>query len=255
MVRQSIDLLELAKSTALDAARIVSSTKNEVIGAVESVILSGRETKIAGDRILEAEILKKLTPTGISILTEESGYIDQKNKDGLLWIVDPLDGSVNFSRGTGPCAVSIALWKNMAPYFGVIYSLHDKCLAWGGAEFGAWQDSYSISVNSKTRKGDAILCTGVPARFDLTNGAMVKKFTETIFSFAKVRMIGSAAASLLLVAKGAADAYCEEDIMLWDVAAGLAIVEGAGGKTCCDVREGTYQYSIKAANRILIDQF
>lgn len=253
-MHQFLALLELAKNTALEAAHILCSSENGVIGAVETVALSGRETKIAGDRILEAAILEKLAHTGISILTEESGYIDKKNQDGLLWIVDPLDGSVNFSRGFGPCAISIALWKDMKPYFGVIYSLEEKCLAWGGVEFGAWLDSYPISVSNKAKKCESILCTGIPARFDLANVSMVKKFTETIFSFSKVRMIGSAAVSLLLVARGVIDAYYEEDIMLWDVAAGVAIVEGATGKSYLNFKKGKYQCLLKASNHILIDE-
>jgi myo-inositol-1(or 4)-monophosphatase len=75
------------------------------------------------------------------------------------------------------------------------------------------------------------VCTGFPSRFPASDVNAIGDYMSHILAFSKVRMIGSAAASLLLVARGAADAYFERQIMIWDVAAGLAIIEGAGGST------------------------
>ena len=103
------DLIDIAKQTTLDAAEIILSKSNE-LNNIEYTLLSGKETKIKADEVLEDLIIKKLAKTGINILSEESGYININNSN-LIWIIDPLDGSINFSRNTGPCAISIALCK------------------------------------------------------------------------------------------------------------------------------------------------
>jgi len=247
------ELIELAKIAARDAARIISVSR-EKFGKVQSVVLSGKETKIIADQVLDKIILDRLDNTGISVLSEESGYLERNNTDGLLWIVDPLDGSLNFSRKSGPSAVSIALWKDMCPCFGVIYLLDEAKLAWGGSGFDAWLDQKPIITSDRSEKKLATLCTGIPARFNSKDSKSVKKFTDVIFGFSKVRMIGSAACSLLLVASGSADAYWEEDIMLWDIAAGFAIVEGAGGRLRYECRSDSYQCSAIAANPNLIEK-
>ena len=245
------ELVDLAKIVAYDAARI-ASTSREKLGKIKSVVLSGKETKIIADRVLDKIILERLDNTGISILSEESGYLDRSNTDGLLWIVDPLDGSLNFSRKSGPCAVSIALWENMRPCFGVIYLIDEEKLAWGGKRFGAWLDQKPIIISDRSEKNLATLCTGIPARFNSKDSKLVNKFNSMIFGFSKVRMTGSAACSLLLVASGSADAYWEEDIMLWDIAAGFAIVEGSGGRLCYKRHSDSYQCSAMAPNPSLI---
>ncbi|NTW99019.1 MAG: inositol monophosphatase [Geobacteraceae bacterium] len=224
-------LLHLAKGLARDAAKHLSESRNLAARVIEDVQLSGREVKIAADRVLDKVIIERLASTGISLLSEESGFLDQGNNDGLLWVIDPLDGSINYLRGVGPSAVSIALYQNLQPVFGVLCEIQNASLAWGGRSIGAWRDDVKIRVSSTGQKKDAILYSGIPARFDFGNKETVAAFNQMIFGFSKVRMIGSAACSLLQVASASADAYWEDNIMFWDVAAGIAIVEGAGGVT------------------------
>jgi myo-inositol-1(or 4)-monophosphatase len=80
----------------------------------------------------------------------------------------------------------------------------------------------------------------------------MRRFKDLVAPYAKVRMLGSAAVSLLHVANGSADAYCEQNIMLWDVAGGLGIVEGAGGKIVLRKAGGEWCYSVFASNPRLL---
>ena len=113
--------------------------------------------------------------------------------------------------------------------FGVIGEYPSGRVAWGGAGLGAFIDSTPIRVSTTMSKSRGVLCTGFPSNFDFGSERATARFLGIAGDFAKVRMLGTAALSLMHVAMGSADAYSEGDIMLWDVAAGLALVEGAGG--------------------------
>jgi myo-inositol-1(or 4)-monophosphatase len=113
--------------------------------------------------------------------------------------------------------------------FGVVYSADDDAVFWGGPGIGAFRGDEPITVSQLSDRARASVCTGVPARVDVSDPVYKKRFWDVISGFGKIRMLGSASMSLVYVASGVADAYCEDGIMIWDVAAGLAIVQGAGG--------------------------
>ena len=106
--------LELAKSTAIAALKVLSDLNPE--STVFSFDASlPREMKAASDRILEEIILEQLRTTGLDILSEEAGQIYSGNEEELRWVVDPLDGTVNYIRGLGPCSVSLSLCRGDTP--------------------------------------------------------------------------------------------------------------------------------------------
>lgn len=227
-------LLEVAKKATLNALTALSSTK---LDSIEYRFLPGltREMKADVDKLLEGVIFDSLVQTNIPILSEEAGEMPLEYKSPLKWIVDPLDGTVNFVRGCASSAVSIALWSGERPLFGVVGEYPGNSISWGGKRFGAFKDDAPIHVSKVGAIDQSIICTGFPSRFDL-NTNNIQKFIENCSRYGKVRMFGSASLSLLRVASGSVDAYYEEEIMIWDVAAGLAIVEGAGGYF--EMREG-----------------
>ena len=236
------ELLALTKSVATNAGRLLLGS---IEGHQRNYEFSSdvrREIKARADALLDKEILDRLRPTGLALLSEESGTLAGASTSPLWFIIDPLDGTVNFVRDLGPSAISIALWHNQTPIFGVLCLLPTLALAWGGAGLGAFLDDQRIAVSGFTNKEQAVLCTGVPSRLDLVSPAAGRDMVEMIRSYGKVRMLGSASLSLLQVAKGAADAYAEQEIMIWDVAAGLALVEGAGGKV--NVVPGSYEHAL-----------
>ncbi len=191
--------------------------------------LNGRETKFAIDLEINELLSAELAESGIPILSEESENSARSTICGLQWVVDPLDGSVNFARGAGPHAISIALWRNGAPAFGVIQRIDTDDLYVGGATIASTCNGEKISVSSNSEASYCIVASGIPARLNLSDEGNAKEFLADVTPFAKVRMIGSAAVALCMVAQGTFDCYVEREIMLWDVAAGLAIVAGAGG--------------------------
>lgn len=242
-------LLSLAKDAAQKAVKALA----EVGAGSSSYTFSDelpREMKATVDRVLEEIILSYLKPTGLPILSEEAGDLDGTVNAGLRWVVDPLDGTVNFMRGLAPCAVSIALCLKDVPVFGVIGEYPSHRLAWGGRSLGAFVEGSPIHVSTIQDKSKAILCTGFPSRFDFA-GVSAPAFIELVSSYGKVRMLGAASLSLLQVAKGAADAYAEQDIMIWDVAAGLALIEGAGGRVSVSSGRHKNSHNIYASNGLL----
>jgi myo-inositol-1(or 4)-monophosphatase len=189
-----------------------------------------KEIKSEADAILDHLIMRRLRPLGMAILSEESGYIEGNHPDHLWFIVDPLDGTFNFVRGMSPSAVSIALWQGGTPVFGAVYDLSTDYVYSGGPSVGAHCNGAPIAVSTTNQAATASIHTGFPARLDTESKRTEAEFWRMVKPFGKVRMIGSAAMSLVNVARGITDVYAERNIMLWDVAAGLAIVQGAGGE-------------------------
>ncbi|NQU09815.1 inositol monophosphatase [bacterium] len=204
---------------------------------------AGRDIKTRADLAAEECILARLAPSGLAVLAEETAPAGPSADDAPRWLVDPLDGTMNFSRGFPVCAVSVALWQGTTPLLGVVYDLGQASLYTGVCGVGAWRNGRPIAVSRTANRSQAILATGFPTGRDYRAAALAR-FVRQVQSFKKIRMIGSAALSLAYVAVGVFDAYYEEDIMLWDVAAGLALVVGAGGRM--RIRPGRLSQSVVA---------
>ena len=210
-----------------------------------------KEIKASVDVALEKEILDILTPTGLSILSEEIGIVKSGTSE-LYFVVDPLDGTFNYIKDSGPYAISIALWRGNNPVFGVIFDLNNNKLAWGGKGIGSFYDSSKINVSNINNKKIASIFTGFPSRLKL-DSKNEHSFFDLVSSYSKVRMIGSAAISLLNVARGSADIYVEKNIMHWDVAAGIAIVEGAGGRVKYEAGSIDHSLNVYASNGLILE--
>jgi len=223
--------LNLATEAATKAGRYL--LKN--IGNDHDIVAE-EEREIHFQFDLEAEkiIINELqNGPAYKIVTEEGGSIDAAGgRCGYTWIVDPLDGSINYSEGIPLSCVSVSLWENSSPVLGVIYDFNRDQLYKGVVGIGAWVNNHPIHVKPFRSPAKAILCTGFPASMDFSETTM-NTFINRVQKFRKVRMIGSAALSLACVASGKVDAYYEKDIKIWDVAAGLALVKAAGGEIIC----------------------
>ncbi len=217
--------LKLSTEVAKKAATDIFSDQNSVILADFE-----RDIKIRGDIKLNEIIVNHLTNgSPYPVFSEEGGNsIVEWTKEKYRWIVDPLDGSLNFSRGIPLSCVSIAFWKSMEPLVGVVYDFNRDELFTGVVGEGACVNGKGIRVGCVTEERNAVLCTGFPVSTDFSERALLR-FVRNIQSYKKVRLLGSAALSLAYVASGRADVYEEHDIALWDVAAGIAIVMAAGG--------------------------
>jgi myo-inositol-1(or 4)-monophosphatase len=240
--------LDLAVEVARDASLSIFPDSDKNITAN-----LGRDVKLEGDIRLNQLIVRRLQEnTPYAVLSEEEGFSKGKldNKE-YLWIVDPLDGSLNFSRGIPLFCISIALWREMEPLLGVIYDFNRDEMFTGLVAEGAWLNGMPIKVSDVVEESEAVLCTGFPVSTDFSEPALLN-FVKDIQSYRKVRLLGSAALSLAYVASGRADAYYENDIAIWDVAAGIAIVKAAGGVVHFRPSEINNRLIVRAANGFLL---
>lgn len=162
------------------------------------------------------------------ILSEETGEIPSFNE--YKWIIDPIDGTVNFANGIPLCCVSIGVEKNGSMIAGAVYNpfLDEYFFAEKGS--GAELNGKKISVSNKTSVGTSCIVTGFPYTYlDSANGPL-QVFEKLIRQGIAVRRLGSAAIDLCWVAAGRFDGFYEHSLKAWDSAAGFLIVEEAGGR-------------------------
>ena len=241
--------LKIAKTAALAAGDILRTKKCDLN---EETFSSNRDIKLEAD--IAAEILiKKIIQdaSDIPILAEESGK-SSKNLGDIFWVVDPLDGTANYSRNIPLCCVSIALIKNLTPVMGVIYDFNNNDLYEGSSQQKALLNNKEITVSQTSRYAEGIIVTGLPNNTDYSDEAMLK-MVKDFQSWRKVRMIGSAAMASVYVASGKADVYKEFGTYLWDVAAGAAIVNAAGGTASITNQKDNFQVDAFFSNSTILD--
>jgi len=245
-----MDLLKLSKNAVVHALDKLIELDKKNIKDYQFSNEVPREVKAEADIIIEKILIDKLSISDLSILSEESGLIKSESNSNLRFIIDPIDGTVNFIRGICNCSISVALFDGNTPVFGVLASYPSGIIAWGGKGIGAFMGEMPINVSSikDTKKG--VLCTGFPSRFEFNSKTILEQI-HLMQSFNKVRMLGSASQSLLQVAQGSVEAYVESKIMIWDVAAGIAIVEGAGGEFRINKQDYNYPIEVIASNNLI----
>jgi myo-inositol-1(or 4)-monophosphatase len=146
------------------------------------------------------------------------------------WIIDPIDGTVNFFYGIPHFAVSIAHRRNGVITAGVIYQpMTDELWVASRATGSVTLNGRAIRVSGRTKLADAIVAVGV-SKTESSIGKGLPILGKMMRSARKTRMMGSAALDIAYVASGRLDAYIESQISLWDIAAGMLMVELAGGK-------------------------
>lgn len=237
------DLLSTARQAAAFGAELLRTDFLDDAGIADT---SGKDIKTLADVATQERILSVLSSTGIPVLAEE-GEHQTSDLNGRMWFVDPLDGTLNFSRGFPIAAVSIALWEKGKPLLGVVHDIFSNQVYSGLTGQGAWLDDQKINVSAVDIKGQAVLATGFPSGRNYDTDSLLP-FVHSVQSYKKVRMLGSAAMMLAQVAAGRFEAYEEADIYIWDVAAGLALVQAAGGTFSMTPGSGPYKYHVRATN-------
>ena len=158
------------------------------------------------------EELKKARPN-YSILSEENGSEINNDKNNT-WIIDPIDGTINFLHGVPHFAISIALKSNNEIVSGLIYDPIKDDMFFAEKDSGAFQNNQRIRVSNKIDINDCLFVTGGKIKNDYN------------FTY---RKSGCAALDLAYVASGRYDGYFQNDLNLWDIAAGIVLVKEAGG--------------------------
>lgn len=165
----------------------------------------------------------------------DCGFITEEetiNKTGerYNWIIDPLDGTTNYLYGIPTFAISIALQENEKTILGVVYEVIRKECFYSIRGEAAYLNDEQIQVSDRRGIDTALIATGFPySEFEFVDRQM--QFMKTLIHEARgIRRIGTAAVDLVYVACGRFDVYFEAKLNPWDVAAGIFIVEQAGGK-------------------------
>lgn len=206
-----------------------------------------RDVKVKADQFLDGIIRKQLNEkTDFPIISEEM-ISSHKLGEGYQWIVDPLDGSLNFSKSIPIYCISISLWKGLDPLIGIIYDLNRDEIFTGIIDRGAWLNGAPIAPSEVSINTKAILATGFPVKADHTKLALLN-FVTDIQKYKKIRLLGSAALSLAYVACGRVDCYIENNINIWDVAAGLTLIKSAGGLVEYTQPNNDMKLQVKASN-------
>ena len=211
---------ELVREAFREARTILQKSDRANNGFIE------REIKISTDIELDIFFRNYLEKkTSIHVYSEES--LGSSPLEGKCWIVDPIDGTLNYYRNIPFYSSSIALWEDGRPLMGFIYDyVHDEFYA-GEVGIGSTLNGSAIKVSS-TLKSSGIKATGIPSHTKIRDS--LNMFNESLEHYKKLRWLGCASLSLAYVACGRVDAYEEKGIKLWDVAAGMALVTAAGGR-------------------------
>ena len=188
------------------------------------------------------------------ILSEEAGEIIQDSN--YKWIIDPIDGTVNYANRIPICCVSIGIEKDGKMILGAVYNPFIGELFFAEKGKGATLNNKTIHVSNKVDVKTSCLVTGFPYTYlDEANGPL-QVFDKLIRKGVPVRRLGSAAIDLCWVAMGRFDGFYEHQLQAWDSAAGFLIVEEAGGKVTDLTGKyyNPYQHGIIATNGKIHDE-
>jgi myo-inositol-1(or 4)-monophosphatase len=163
------------------------------------------------------------------VIGEEAAPAPALRARPLQWIIDPVDGTTNFAHGLALFSVSIALRIDGVIEVGVVYDPIGEELFTAERGFGARLNGQPLRVSRATELVDGVLCTGFPYTVREERRRQVDVFAAFLDEARAVRRLGSAALDLAYVAAGRLDGFWEERLQAWDMAAGVLLVEEAGG--------------------------
>ena len=209
------------------------------------------------DKEAERQLVEKL-----KTLVPDAGFITEENtitseEKDYQWIIDPLDGTTNFIHNSTPYAISIALAHKMEPIVGVIYEItHDEMFySWQGSK--SFLNGKEIRVSEVNLLSNAMIAFGRPYNYEVRYNELIASIEYFIKNTHAIRLAGSAATELAYVACGRYDGRYEFNLKPWDIAAGILIIENAGGKVCDFNGEKNYfqNGSVLASNEGIFEEF
>jgi myo-inositol-1(or 4)-monophosphatase len=218
-------------AAAVEAALAGGSVLKEFLGGVFRVSYKGAlnlvtDADLASEKTLVG-ILKRRFPEA-SILAEETGEIG--GRGASRFIIDPLDGTTNFAHGYPVFAVSIAYEEDGRLLAGCVYDPTREELFTAARGRGAFLNGRRLQVSSTGSLGEALLVTGFPYDLKEDLEKNLRLFRRFMVASRAIRRDGSAALDLCHLAAGRFDGFWEEKLGAWDTAAGVVILEEAGGR-------------------------
>jgi len=182
------------------------------------------------DRRAEEIIYRELSKArpNYGFLMEERGAVEGEDTSNT-WIVDPLDGTLNFLHGLPHFAVSIALERDAKVFAGVIYEPVTDQMFWAERGQGAYLNGRRLRVSARKDMAESVFATGIPFMGRDGHQPFLHELERVMAVSAGVRRFGAAALDLAYVAAGRYEGYWERGVSAWDIAAGMVIVREAGG--------------------------
>lgn len=231
LVDHQVSLFNVEKEViflAEDVAEFISSELDKVttsdiqqkdINSLVSYVDQGAERMLV-------EGLSKLKPKA-TFITEEETVASQTSDE--MWIIDPLDGTNNFLHKVPHFSISIAYQYQGETLFGLVYDVMRRECFYAIKGKGAYVNSKRINVSSTTDIAQAFIATGFPYSTSDDKSTIIAALVHWMKHARGIRRFGSAALDLAYVACGRFDCYYETSLNIWDVAAGILLVEEAGG--------------------------
>jgi myo-inositol-1(or 4)-monophosphatase len=218
--------------TAVQAAKAAGAIHKKFYGKTLDIEFKGKNSQnlvTQVDKLSEKKIisvLKKQFPAH-DFLGEESGF--QENHSAYTWVIDPLDGTTNYAHAYPFFCVSIALVQKGRPIVAVVYdALRNECFTAEKGK-GAFLNGKPFRVSKISQLEKSLLCTGFAYMVRETHYNL-NNFAQFVLTSQGVRRDGSAALNLTYVAAGRLDGFWERGVQAWDMAAGVLLVQEAGGK-------------------------
>ena len=217
----------------IEAARLAGAGLARDFAQIPTLTI---QNKAVGDFFSEADLRAEQTvrdhlmaaKPDYGFLGEEGGLTEGADK-AHHWIVDPLDGTTNFLTGVPIFAVNIALAREGKVIAGVTYNPIMEEMFWAETGGGAWLNGRRIRVSTRATLEDSVLAVGIPFAPKPEHDRFRREMEQLTKRVAGIRRLGAGAVDLAYVAAGRFDAYWEQKVSAWDMAAGVILVEEAGG--------------------------
>ena len=224
----ALDLVHLAKSAATQAAGYLGNVPRPA-GPAAWTLKGARDFVTEVDRTAEHIIMEVLQGGEPESRVVGEELAPELVTDGLVWIVDPLDGTTNFLHGFPSYAVSIAASHDGKLLAGVVVDVPRRLTYWGAEGRGAWLEDQRLKVSSIDDPEFALIGTGFPFRDTSRLEEYQRQFALVAKGTSGIRRPGAAALDLVDVAAGRFEGFWEQRLSAWDIAAGALLIREAGG--------------------------
>lgn len=212
-------------------------------GSLENIVTS---SDIAVQEFLKEKLAANLP--GCGFLCEEEDIHDLKHE--YVWVIDPIDGTANYSRGIDQCAISVGLKHGDKIVMSVVYLPRTDEMFYAQLGHGAWRNEQQIHVSNRPFE-NAVLCTALPLYRKQYTDVCSDIITDAFRHCNDIRRFGAAAPELCYLAMGRVEMFFEYCLSPWDFAGSSLILEEAGGclsNTVCQPLDYTCQSGVLAAN-------
>jgi myo-inositol-1(or 4)-monophosphatase len=227
-VRALLDLVDVARHAAAGAAAYLRAARPPAAAAWTEKAPADFVTDVdrRAEEIISTTLARRVP--GSTVLGEELTP-NAARATGVVWIVDPLDGTTNFLHGYPHWAVSIGCLVDGVLAVGLVHDVPRDIVYWAAAGHGAWRTGSRLRVSGLTDPRRALVGTGFPFKRMDELPRYLRQLNAVVRATSGVRRAGTASLDLADLAQGRFDAFWELSLAPWDVAAGVVLVREAGG--------------------------